>query len=1138
MFKSVNVLRQLVMATGMLALVACGGGGGDGGGGGVDPGTTFAVKVAVTGLGTNGVVKLLNNSGDELVINSDTPTPTNTQFATKLKDKASYEITVAANGHPIEKECTIAAAKGIIQAADVMINVTCSALSVAKYAVKVNVSGLNGGILKLTNNGADLLTIRNNTPTPTNIAFATRLIDQAIYSVLVDTAPAGQICNVEAVGNKINAQDTTVNVTCSNTSIVNYSVNVNVSGLASKGLIRLQLNNDLNSELEFTNNTTKAFSSRLLNQANYTVTISTPPIGQSCSVVAPGTTIPGSNVTVSVTCSSIGYTIGGTAATFAGTLKLILNQGTPTESAPLTVLSGQPFTFTANPISFGAGYNVTVDTHPAGLTCSVNNGFGLITTAANVTDVTVSCSAIVYTIGGNIIGLNGTVTLLNNGSDPLDVTSTGASVPFIFSAPIGQGNDYLVSIGTQPATQTCVLTDNGAGGTGPTPANANVTNVVITCNLSYSVNVDVRNLVGSISFLNNGVNGDALNNITADGIHTISIGLVNPNPYNVTISTQPTGQVCFLATNSTGIIQNADVTVIVTCSADTDSDGYLDINDFFPFDPTRFAKATLDLSTLKGSNGFTIDGVDANDLNGIAVSYADINNDGRQDIIIGASEAKGTGRINGTANQVKAVGETYVIFGTPDTFIWPANFDLTTLDGTNGFVVTGIDDNDRSGASVSGLGDINGDGNPDFVIGASQADTDSNVPVGTTNDKKQTGEAYVIFGKTVGWVASLDLKTMTAADGFRIHGVDELDLTGYAVSDAGDINADGISDLIIGAPQANSGNVGNAISAGQSYVLFGRNSLAVIPVLFGADINLSSMVADEGFVINGIITDDLSGWSVSNAGDVNGDAISDLIIGAPSDSTNSAGESYVIFGKNTPWALSFDLSTLNGTNGFTIKGIAAGDNSGWSVSSAGDINSDGISDIIIGAYRVNSITGESYVLFGRDSQAATPSLFPAVVNLSTLAAGAGTTGFVIKGINASDQSGSAVSSAGDINGDGFDDFMIGATHANPNNFADAGETYVIFGRGPGIAWSAIFNLSSLSAAIADGTTGFVVNGITSLDSSGVAVSSAGDVNGDGIIDLIIGGPNADPNGLNKAGQSYVVFGCNYTSLITAQLCTK
>ena len=203
------------------------------------------------------------------------------------------------------------------------------------------------------------------------------------------------------------------------------------------------------------------------------------------------------------------------------------------------------------------------------------------------------------------------------------------------------------------------------------------------------------------------------------------------------------------------------------------------------------------------------------------------------------------------------------------------------------------------------------------------------------------------------------------------------------------------------------------------------------------------------------------------------------------------------------------LSSLNGTKGFRLNGVAAGDYSGRSVSAAGDINGDGFDDIVIGALGADpggTNSGSSYVVFGKASG------FSAKLNLSTLN---GSNGFRIDGVAANDYSGYSVSSAGDVNGDGFDDLIIGASNADPNG-SGSGSSYVVFGKASG--FSASLNLSTLN-----GTTGFRIDGVAADDRSGRSVSAAGDVNGDGFGDLIIGAANADPNG-SYSGSSYVVFG--------------
>jgi hypothetical protein len=138
---------------------------------------------------------------------------------------------------------------------------------------------------------------------------------------------------------------------------------------------------------------------------------------------------------------------------------------------------------------------------------------------------------------------------------------------------------------------------------------------------------------------------------------------------------------------------------------------------------------------------------------------------------------------------------------------------------------------------------------------------------------------------------------------------------------------------------------------------------------------------------------------------------------------------------------------------------------------------------------------------------------------------AGTGGFVISGGAAADQSGWSVSAAGDVNGDGLADVMVGARLADPAAGANAGKSYVVFGKSA----TAAMDLSAL------GTGGFVINGEATLDESGFSVSAAGDVNGDGLADVMVGAYKANPAGGADAGKSYVVFGKATTTDVNSTL---
>ena len=264
---------------------------------------------------------------------------------------------------------------------------------------------------------------------------------------------------------------------------------------------------------------------------------------------------------------------------------------------------------------------------------------------------------------------------------------------------------------------------------------------------------------------------------------------------------------------------------------------------------------------------------------------------------------------------------------------------------------------------------------------------------------------------------------------------------------------------------------------------------------FPKNISLSLLNGANGFELDGVSASDLSGAAVASL-DINGDGISDLVIGA-SNAASGAGKTYVVFGKRSAWFSPFSLSTLNGTNGFELDGASANDGSGCAVAST-DINGDGILDLVIGASRAASYAGKTYVVFGKRSAWSSP------FSLSTLN---GTNGFELDGVSANDYSGCAVAST-DINGDGISDLVIGAYRAA----SAAGKTYVVFGKTT--PWS-----NPISLATLNGANGFELDGVSVGDESGYAVGST-DINGDGILDLVIGAFGA----ASSAGKTYAVFG--------------
>ena len=354
-------------------------------------------------------------------------------------------------------------------------------------------------------------------------------------------------------------------------------------------------------------------------------------------------------------------------------------------------------------------------------------------------------------------------------------------------------------------------------------------------------------------------------------------------------------------------------------------------------------------SGLNGDTLYVFTGEAAEDWFGVSVASAgDVNNDGFADLIVGAprNDAGGTD-----------AGRAYVFSGqTGDTL----------------YVFTGEDTANFFGGSVSSAGDVNNDGYDDLIVGAFRNDAGGN----------GAGRAYVFSGQSGDTL-------------FVFTGEAEFDQLGFSVAFAGDVNNDGFDDLIVGAD----GNDAAGPAAGRAYVFSGKTG-------------------DTLYVFTGEAGDDRFGWSVASAGDVDNDGFDDIIVGAWLNDAggSNAGRAYV----------------FSGQTGDTLHVFTGEQNSsdlGWSVASAGDVNNDGFDDLIVGARR-NDVTGfedgRAYVFSGQTGDAL--YVFSGEASVE----------------NYGDQFGFSVASAGDVDNDGFADLIVGALNNNAGGY-DAGRAYVYSG---------------------------------------------------------------------------------------------
>lgn len=452
---------------------------------------------------------------------------------------------------------------------------------------------------------------------------------------------------------------------------------------------------------------------------------------------------------------------------------------------------------------------------------------------------------------------------------------------------------------------------------------------------------------------------------------------------------------------------------------------------------------------------------------------------------------------------------------TPSAF---SVFGIAELNGKNGFSAFNDSYLPSSWSTAANVGDLNGDGFDDIAVGF------ATTPYGAAN------AICVLFGSADSSSTPKSISELDGTNGFAILGTDETQSIGAAVSGAGDVNNDGFDDLVFGAagsayvlfghagafpatitPSALTGGVGFKISGepgtgfgsgvaaagdingddfddlvisaslgnsgGKCYILFGGATL-------GSSLDTSTLDGTNGFSVS--FTRGRFPHSVAGGGDMNGDGFADIVIGESSGL--NYGAAHVIFGKSGTFAATFDVADLNGVNGFTFVSDEQ-DGTGRNIAT-GDINGDGFTDLIVGFQ--NNLDGCN-IVYGRASG------FGATISPGDLD---GSIGFVLKSDLASNYAHSVLASPGDVNGDGRDDLVWWAN----------GAAHLIYGKLGAFAAEAI--LSELGSRDAVRLVG------DSFSIAGQQLGVGGDINGDGLADIVLGGPHVSANG----AQTSVIFG--------------
>ncbi|MFH1464392.1 MAG: MopE-related protein, partial [Pseudomonadota bacterium] len=380
----------------------------------------------------------------------------------------------------------------------------------------------------------------------------------------------------------------------------------------------------------------------------------------------------------------------------------------------------------------------------------------------------------------------------------------------------------------------------------------------------------------------------------------------------------------------------------------------------------------------------------------------------------------------------------------------------------------GVVANDQAGGAVAGVGDVNGDGLDDVLVGAS----------GAPSAGSATGTAYLVEGRMVQADASLG-----TSDAFLL-GDASYDHAGQAVAGAGDVDGDGLADMLVGAPDANL----FATGGGEACLFFGA-----------AHVTDTTMAAAQA-CFAGPAAHDGAGTAVAGAGDVDGDGLGDLLVGAPGAdmAASAAGEACLFLGRASLASASLARADA------CYLGEALADEAGGVLAGGGDADGDGLDDLLIGASLYGTANlGAAYLVLG--------STAPTGGSLADADAR-------WVGEARSDYAGSALAWAGDVDGDGLDDALVGAPMSDAAG-GDAGAVYLLLGASP---------RGDRSLADADAR----LLGAAAGEKAGSALAGGADHDGDGLDDLLIGAPYAS---WSSAGDGVVYLVLGDAVLATASL---